>query len=225
MLGTGSANYLPKFTGASTIGDSAITDNGTTVTLVSRALSGTSATFSSSVQADFLVVGTTAATSGGLRLGTQVAIRARNVANTANIPLIESTASDGVSVSNGALILASTGAATFSSTVTATGNINANNISTTSRTMTGSPVSTGLSINGYSGGKTYLLLTSQQWDAGNATSSAITMIRSGYDGNNFTACVLSSSNLPTETWSQSGGILHVTGLNNYQMDLTVLNNG
>ena len=71
--------------------------------------------FTGSVTTDFVVVGTTAASSGGLRLGTQVAIRARNVANTANIPLIESTASDGVSVSNGALILASTGAATFSS--------------------------------------------------------------------------------------------------------------
>jgi len=47
--GTGTTNNLPKFTGASTIGDSAITDNGTTVTLVSRALSGTSATFSGGV--------------------------------------------------------------------------------------------------------------------------------------------------------------------------------
>ena len=85
------------------------------------ALNGTSASFTGNAQADFFTVGTTAATSGGVRLGTQVAIRARNVANTANIPLIESTASDGVSVSNGALILASTGAATFSSSVTATG--------------------------------------------------------------------------------------------------------
>jgi predicted heme/steroid binding protein len=50
-LGTGTTNYLPKFTGASTIGDSAVSDNGTTVTLHSRALSGTSATFSSSVTA------------------------------------------------------------------------------------------------------------------------------------------------------------------------------
>jgi len=49
VTGTGTTNYLPKFTGASTIGDSAITDDGTTVTLVSRALSGTSASFSSSV--------------------------------------------------------------------------------------------------------------------------------------------------------------------------------
>jgi hypothetical protein len=44
--GSGTINTIPKFTASSTIGDSAITDNGTTVTLVSRALSGTSASFS-----------------------------------------------------------------------------------------------------------------------------------------------------------------------------------
>jgi hypothetical protein len=49
--GSGTTNNLPKFTAAGTIGDSAITDNGTTVTLVSRALSGTSALFSSSLEA------------------------------------------------------------------------------------------------------------------------------------------------------------------------------
>ena len=37
VTGSGTTNYLPKFTGASTIGNSAITDDGTTVTLVSRA--------------------------------------------------------------------------------------------------------------------------------------------------------------------------------------------
>jgi hypothetical protein len=46
ITGSGTTNYLPKFTGTSTIGNSAISDDGTTVTLVSRALSGTSATFS-----------------------------------------------------------------------------------------------------------------------------------------------------------------------------------
>jgi len=46
VTGTGTTNYLPKFTGASTIGNSAITDDGTTVTLLSRALVGTSGTFS-----------------------------------------------------------------------------------------------------------------------------------------------------------------------------------
>jgi hypothetical protein len=52
VTGTGTTNYLPKFTGASTIGNSAITDDGTTVTLISRALSGTSATFSSLLTAN-----------------------------------------------------------------------------------------------------------------------------------------------------------------------------
>jgi hypothetical protein len=51
VTGTGTTNYLPKFTGASTIGNSAITDDGTTVTLVSRALSGTSASFSGNITA------------------------------------------------------------------------------------------------------------------------------------------------------------------------------
>jgi len=50
VTGTGTTNYLPKFTGSSTIGNSAITDDGTTVTLVSRALSGTSASFSDIVK-------------------------------------------------------------------------------------------------------------------------------------------------------------------------------
>jgi len=49
VTGTGTTNYLPKFTGTSTIGNSAITDDGTTVSLLSRALSGTSATFSGNV--------------------------------------------------------------------------------------------------------------------------------------------------------------------------------
>jgi hypothetical protein len=124
------------------------------------------------------------------------------------------------------LRITTSGAATFSSTVTATGNINANNIKTFSHNLqgTGTPVSTGLSINAGGGGRTYLLLTSQQWDAGNSTSSAITMIRCGYDGNNFTAVVLSSSNPQPETWSQSGGILYVAGNTNFQLNITVLNN-
>jgi hypothetical protein len=48
VTGTGTTNYLPKFTGASTIGNSAITDDGTTVSLISRALSGVTATFTHS---------------------------------------------------------------------------------------------------------------------------------------------------------------------------------
>jgi hypothetical protein len=50
ITGTGTTNYLPKFTGTSSIGNSAITDNGTTVSLISRVLSGTSASFSNNVE-------------------------------------------------------------------------------------------------------------------------------------------------------------------------------
>jgi len=39
VTGTGTTNYLPKFTGTSTIGNSAITDDGSTVALLSRGLS------------------------------------------------------------------------------------------------------------------------------------------------------------------------------------------
>ena len=53
---SGTTNNLAKFTSSSAIGNSAITDDGTTVTLVSRALSGTSATFSSSVTSDDLIL-------------------------------------------------------------------------------------------------------------------------------------------------------------------------
>ena len=57
--GSGTINYLPKFTGATTLGDSAISDDGTTITLNSRALSGTSATFSTSVTAQKIITSNT----------------------------------------------------------------------------------------------------------------------------------------------------------------------
>ena len=52
VTGTGTTNYITKWTSGSAIGNSAITDDGTTVTLVSRALSGTSATFTGNANAD-----------------------------------------------------------------------------------------------------------------------------------------------------------------------------
>jgi len=48
ISGSGNNNYIPKFTSASTIGNSSIQDNGTTITL-GTALAGTSATFSNDV--------------------------------------------------------------------------------------------------------------------------------------------------------------------------------
>jgi hypothetical protein len=59
VTGTGTTNYIPRFTGASTIGNSGITDDGATVTLISRALSGSSATFSTNVIAERYSSGST----------------------------------------------------------------------------------------------------------------------------------------------------------------------
>jgi hypothetical protein len=49
VAGSGTATYVPKFTASGTIGNSAIIDNGTTVTLVGRALSGTTAGFTGQI--------------------------------------------------------------------------------------------------------------------------------------------------------------------------------
>ena len=62
---SGTTNYLPKFTGTSTIGNSAITDDGTTVTLVSRALSGVSALFTNATSGDYLTLRNSTPSIGG----------------------------------------------------------------------------------------------------------------------------------------------------------------
>lgn len=76
--------------------------------------------------------------------------------------------------------------------------------------LTSTPVSTGININGYSNGKIIMAYLSGQWDAGNVTSAALIMIRCGYDGDNFSATVISSDNyvFPV-TFSQINGTLHV----------------
>ena len=51
ITGSGTVNTVAKFVTTTSVGDSGMTDDGTTVALVSRALSGTSASFSSSVTA------------------------------------------------------------------------------------------------------------------------------------------------------------------------------
>jgi hypothetical protein len=107
-----------------------------TGTLNSGALIGTSASFSSTViatsyvEGSYFQISSAPATSGGVRLGTQVAIRARNVANTANIPLIESSAADKVSIDSGGAGTVLGGAlsgtsATFSDNITSS---NANSL-------------------------------------------------------------------------------------------------
>ena len=174
----------------------------TGTTNLTGALTGTSAVFSSSVQSDFLVVGTTAASSGGLRLGTQVAIRARNVANTANIPLIESTATDGVSVSNGALILASTGAATLSATDSTGNRVNPFNTLTITTDNPNLPY-------GFFGGS--ILFRNRSYTSGVVDSSRIRSVI--YDDgapNNF------GGGLWFETTPTPGGTLTPSLIINYQ---------
>jgi hypothetical protein len=211
-------------------------------------ISGTgAAAFASSITANSLSIGSTSnstnpsngsiVSAGGLGLGGDIHMHPFN-ANQSNYGYIKTAAT---TVNTTTLTIGTTygfgtgvdaisifnGSTTFTNNITAGGNINANNIKTFSLTLQGlsTPVSTGLPINALTGGRTYLLLTSQQWDAGNSTSSTITMIRCGYDGNNFTAVVLGSSNATAETWSQSGGILFVTGNTNFAMDITVISNG
>jgi hypothetical protein len=125
VTGTGTTNYLPKFTGASTIGNSAITDDGTTVTLISRALSGTSATFSGKVG-----IGATPYTS------TTAIIRAVSATSTNYALIIEDNAS------NQLFEIKNTGAATFSSSITG-GLITADNADIYSQNGTGSNLSIG----------------------------------------------------------------------------------
>ena len=46
-------------------------------------------------------------------------------------------------------------------------------------------IDTGLSVNGGSRGRTYVLIGSAQWDNGNSTASILWLIRCGYNGNNW----------------------------------------
>jgi hypothetical protein len=56
ITGAGTINYLPKFTGASAIGNSAITDDGTNITLLSRGLVGSTIALTTSTLTDALLV-------------------------------------------------------------------------------------------------------------------------------------------------------------------------
>jgi len=130
VTGTGTTNYLPKFTGASTIGDSLIYDDGTGIaigdttasgfkfkvngtTSLTGALSGTSATFSGNVRRTGSGSIYTELQSDGI------------YANATDLYLLApSTKSVFIYANNApALTISSTGAATFSSSVTAGGNI------------------------------------------------------------------------------------------------------
>jgi hypothetical protein len=138
ISGSGTANSIARFVGSTAIGDSGITDNGTTVTLVSRALSGTSATFSGQIG-----IGTTATkaleilsntSQDGIKISGSSNPRLTIIDTTNNVQFdVLTTDTEAVlrTDTNHPLVLstngtarltlaASTGAATFSSSVTAT---------------------------------------------------------------------------------------------------------
>jgi hypothetical protein len=121
---SGTTNYVPKFTSSSAIGDSAITDNGTTVTLVGRALSGTTATFSGAIYGARALFDSDFLSNETSKVGISFASGYGQInswgANTSTYGGLKFQ----ISVSNGstvnALTLAPTGAATFSSSIAAT---------------------------------------------------------------------------------------------------------
>ncbi len=102
-----SGSYKLQVTGTSNFTS---TINGAGVSL-SDTLNGTTANFTSSVTGNFFIASpvATAAQSGGLRLNSQVAINARNAANSADITLITTNSSDAVAIRNGALNINSSG--------------------------------------------------------------------------------------------------------------------
>jgi len=102
-----SGSYKLQVTGTSNFTS---TINGAGVSL-SDTLNGTTANFTSSVTGNYFIVSPAAFTaqSGGLRLGSQVAINARNAANSADITLITTNSSDLVAIRDGALNINSSG--------------------------------------------------------------------------------------------------------------------
>lgn len=79
----------------------------------------------------------------------------------------------------------------------------------------GATVSTGISVNAGSYGKTYLVMASGNSNTGNASVSEIGMIRCGYDGNNYTYTKIAfdggrSTANPFLQFSVTDGILYVS---------------
>jgi hypothetical protein len=88
LSGAGTTNYIPKFTASGTIGNSAITDNGTTVSLVSRALSGTSATFTSTLTANDATINGGILLISSLAGGADLLMNRTNTSNGSSITLL-----------------------------------------------------------------------------------------------------------------------------------------
>ena len=116
VTGTGTTNYLPKFTGASTIGNSIITDSGSQVVINTATSTTSQFRIENTSFAAGQTMGIDFTVGGGSK---QAYVRAVvNNGTTAATDLVFGTASGGNNAAT-VLTLASTGAATFSSSVTA----------------------------------------------------------------------------------------------------------
>jgi hypothetical protein len=136
ISGSGTAGYLTKYTGSgNTIGNSGLYDDGTTVSLISRALSGSSATFSSSVNGSLFSVIPAANYNaqfdytGGTRISQTTpitegadsmtfVINGASTSTTGNSFIFKTQT--GNTTPSAVLTMLKTGAATFASSVTAT---------------------------------------------------------------------------------------------------------
>ena len=137
VTGTGTTNYLPKFTGASAIGNSQIIDNGSQVGISGNVVLGTTA-LSGGGAAQWLTANGTAY-GGGLISSVSGVIKAYYYYdNGANAAMVQAAAGVGVQLwanNTVALSIASTGEATFSSSVTSSlGSSGANFISNAATT-------------------------------------------------------------------------------------------
>ena len=105
-VGPGTVNKIPKFTGVTAVGDSALDDAVTTAGAVSSskpvlptadntlALGTTAKRWASLVLGTFASLGTNPAATGAVRLANTGAIKARNFANAADLEIIELTAAN-----------------------------------------------------------------------------------------------------------------------------------
>ena len=87
-----------------------------------------------------------------------------------------------------------TGPITTDSTVAATGVISGQRLNTSAVTLGGIPAySTGINVNAGSGGATAILLFSTNTSTGNSTSSAMYLVRYGFDGDNYSTYYIGGS--------------------------------
>lgn len=118
ITGTGTTNYIPKFTGASSLGNSLIYDNGTNVGI------GTTSPIGAGGAARWLTINGTTTYGGGFISSINGTAKAYFYSE-AGYAKVQGTSGEGikleVNAGSTALSIASTSAATFSSSVTATG--------------------------------------------------------------------------------------------------------